>query len=291
MVKSNIFRYFIYTNFLIALSALSQCTLTYLLFQIEVNYFIILIEGCSTLLLYNFSLLLAKPKQPKLSIYPRTKWVFSHLRIFYFNSLICLLVLGFCLLHISRLSFGFLMLIGVLSMLYSLPLLKYKGKGIGLRNVPYVKLFHIALIWTLSSVMLPAIECYAQGVDIVPWKWAYLVLMKFILLLICTLPFDIRDAKQDALYKLKTIPTYFGVNRSRRITYLLLVGHSFLVLFSPFLVGIKIGLLVFNVLICWVLKFYVFKENADYHNVYLLDFMLFVQLFVVFFFSWVSNAL
>lgn len=273
--------FFIFSNLLIASAALAQCALTYLIFNQKINYTVVGIETTATLLLYNFSILLSKPKNPQNSIYSRTRWIFKNSYVIWTSSIISSLLLLYFTFHISFYSFLFLGGIGVFSLLYAVPIVHYKGVKIGLRNVPFIKIFHIAMIWTCSSVILPVIELYAAGTAIDLTQVVYLSVMKFLLLIICTLPFDIRDFKQDSLYNLITIPTYFGIDKSKMLNYVLLIIHTVLVFLGPFQDDVKIGLLITNLFMYIFLKTYVFKGSNGYNKVYLLDAFLVVQFLLV----------
>ncbi|MHC8948181.1 UbiA prenyltransferase family protein [Sphingobacterium hungaricum] len=274
--------FFIFSNLLIASAALAQCALTYLIFNQEINYDILGIETTATLLLYNFSILLSKPKNPQNSIYARTRWIFKYTYVIWTSSLLSMLLMIYFTFQISFESFLFLGAIGAFSLLYAIPVVRYKGVKIGLRNIPFVKLFHIAFIWTCSSVILPVIELTAEGIHVDLDQVIYLSVMKFLFLIICTLPFDIRDFKQDSSYNLITIPTYFGIEKAKMINYVLLIVHSGLIVLSPFELDVKIGLLFTNALICIFLKQYVFKGVNEYNKVYLLDAFLVVQFLLVY---------
>lgn len=275
----------IYTNVLIALAASAQCLLTYFVLSKPAYWPIVLIEGAATLLLYNASLWLSRPQQPEASPYERTRWVFSHIRLFWFISGISTVLLLYSLLHIHWYTFVLLAAIGMLSLAYSLPIFRIGGHVGGLRQVPGLKLFHIAVVWSLSSVGLPVVELWATGVP-VTWIVAnYLGVLKILFLVICTLPFDIRDMKQDSYYHLKTIPHMIGARKSKILCYLFLFVHVLLVIVAPYTIGVKVGLISTNVLIFLLFRFYLFQNRDEYHNVYLLDCALIVQFLLVSLFS------
>ncbi len=264
------------------MAAMAQCALTYIIFERSINWYIVSVEGTATLLLYNFSLWWSKPKNPKESKFPRTRWIFNHEWIMWLNNGIALLVLGYCLWHIHMYSFLFLGFIGVLSLLYGMPLFKFQDRKVGLRQIPGAKIFHIALVWVCSSVVLPYVELTNVGVSINHWVLIALCVLKFIFLLICTLPFDIRDIQQDSYYHLRTLPNMLGEQKAKNLTYLLLALHCILVVLAPYTMLIKIGLLLTNVLIFALLKLAVFKTKDHYHYAYLLDGSLVLQFFIVF---------
>jgi 4-hydroxybenzoate polyprenyltransferase len=280
-VFAKLYRMLVFTNVLIALAAVGQCLLTYLVLDKPINIFVVLIEGMATLLLYNASLWLSKPKNPKSSPYERTRWVFSRPCLFWTNSVLAIGVLLYSFWHVHFYTIIFLGFIGVVSLVYSLPLFRFHGKRGGLRQVPGLKLFHIAVVWSLSGVGLPVVELWAQGYA-VDWLVAnYLGILKILFLLICTLPFDIRDMEQDSYYHLKTIPNMIGEQRAKRLCYIFLWIHIILVLVAPYSWGIKAGLVLTNLLIVLLLRLFLFRRNNEYHNVYLLDIALIVQYILV----------
>lgn len=279
-----VYYFLVYTNLLIAGAAIAQSALTYLFFDAPFDYRIMIIEGAATLLLYNFSMLLSKPRNPQKSVYQRTRWIFGNEWLLWLNSGIGCIVLVYAACYIHLYSLFFLAGIGVMSVAYSVPIIRYKGKWGGFRQLPAMKIFHIALIWTLSSVCLPAFEMYLDGLAIDLYLFQTLFVLKFIFLLICTLPFDIRDIQQDSYYHLKTIPNMIGANRAIILCYVLIIVHSAIVLLSAIQLKVQMGLLTTNLLIAIVLRQVVFRNVNRYHYAFLLDFVLIVQFLIVYLF-------
>lgn len=277
----------VHTNLLIAAAAMAQCALSYLIFEQPVSPAIVLLEGAATLLLYNFSLYLSKPNDPQASPYKRTRWVFSHLPYFYTLSVLALGCFLYYFMQIAWVSKLFLLGTGICSLLYSFPLIEWRGRWVGLRQIPALKIFHIAFVWVLSSVVLPFVDLQAQGISI-SYKLLYtLMLLKFIFLLICTLPFDIRDIKQDSYYHLRTLPSILGAKRAQSLCYMLLLTHSLAICFSPYTMPQMIGLLLTNSCIALVLRLFIFKAQAHYHYAYLLDAAMVLQ----FLFVWLIDCI
>lgn len=276
-----IYYFIIFSNVLIASAAVAQCLLTYIVLGLPSSWYVVGIEGTATLLLYNFSLFLSRPKKPQESPYLRTRWVFGHQRIFWINTILALGGLVFCLFHVHFYTWLFLALVGMVSVGYSLPIFRFYGKPGGLRQIPGLKLFHIALVWSLSSVGLPVVEAWATAVPI-DWAQANILgLLKILFLLICTLPFDIRDMKQDSYYHLKTIPHLIGEQRAKLLCYVLIAVHICLLWIVPFNSPVKLGLILTDMLIGIALYVVLFKKSVGYHQVYLLDIALLVQYFCV----------
>lgn len=277
-----VYYFLIYTNLLIAGAAIAQSALTYLFFEALFDYPIMMIEGAATLLLYNFSMLLSKPQNPQKSVYRRTRWLFRNEWLLWLNSVIGLIILIYAACHIHLYSLLFLVGIGGMSVAYSVPIVRYNGEWVGFRQLPGMKIFHIALIWTLSSVCLPALEMHLDGLTVDLHLFQRLFVLKFLFLLVCTLPFDIRDIQQDSYYHLKTIPNMLGANRAILLCYALLITHSIIVLLSVIQLNVQIGILITNLLIAVVLKQVVFQNANRYHYAFLLDFALIAQFLIVY---------
>ncbi|RFZ81061.1 hypothetical protein DYU05_20715 [Mucilaginibacter terrenus] len=180
----------------------------------------------STLGIYNFSILLSKPKRPELSPYRRVRWFFSHNRLmvtFTIVSLLSLIPLFFLLSMESRILLVFL---SVLSFCYSLPLFTVGEQKFGLRNIPGLKPFLITVVWTLSCVLLPILEAENLHIaDVSMRDTMILVAKRFLLIGALTVPFDIRDLFQDRQSGLKTIPVAWGEKNAYLFCQFLLAGY------------------------------------------------------------------
>jgi hypothetical protein len=93
----------------------------------------------------------------------------------------------------------------------------FKIKTGGLRNIPGIKLFLIAITWTGLTLYLPLISA---GVPISDEVYPVLV-QRFLFVIAITIPFDIRDAQFD-VPGLHTIPQLLGVNTSKIVAVLAL---------------------------------------------------------------------
>ncbi|MCL7988190.1 hypothetical protein M8998_09600 [Sphingobacterium sp. lm-10] len=274
----HLFRILVFSNGLIALASITQSTLTYLILDLRINPLILIIEGCSTIALYNMSLFYAKPANPAASRFARTRWFFGHQQAMGIITAFACLLLAYSLFHIHWYTVFYLGFIGVLSLLYNIPFLRLGKHTGGLRQIPGLKLFHIALVWSLSTVGLPVVEAWAEGMPI-DWTAAnFLGIIKVLFLMVCTLPFDVRDIKQDSYYNLKTVPTMIGKQRSIQLNYVLIVCHTALIAVAPYALPIKFGLWMTNLFIFYLLRRFIFvTQQEHYHAVYLLDLALIVQ--------------
>lgn len=87
-----------------------------------------------------------------------------------------------------------------------------------LRNIRGVKVFIIALVWTLTTVILPFVESHRYF----QFDVLLLVIQRFVFILVLMIPFEIRDLKYDHI-RLATIPQRLGILRAKKIGYILLI--------------------------------------------------------------------
>lgn len=270
-------KFLVFTNLLIAFAATAQTLLSYEILELPYNYSIVLLEFSSTLLLYNLSIWISRPKDYSQSPYERTRWIFSHQSLFYLFNLFAFLLLGYALLQVHFYTFIYLGFIGLLSLGYAVPIFRIQGKWQSLRHIPYIKVFYIALIWSLSTVGLVYIESLS-GLQAVGWdRVLYLLMSKFLFIVLVTLPFDIRDMKQDSFYHLKTVPLRLGRDRTERLCYSLIAVHLAFVLFMLTTLPIKVGLIACDMVVWILLKTIIFQKQDSFMQVYLLDLVLILQ--------------
>jgi hypothetical protein len=123
---------------------------------------------------------------------------------------ICLfsgLISCYFFIEIYQSIFRLLIALTVVSLAYALPIYKKGDKWLRLRDVPGVKIFLIAIVWSLVTEGFPAL--LSEGsLSVLP------LVERFLFVFAITIPFDIRDLRFDD-YDLATIPQYFGVRKAR----------------------------------------------------------------------------
>lgn len=288
IVKS-LWKFLIFTNLLIALAAAAQTLLSYEIFALPYNFNIILLEFTSTILLYNLSIWLSKPNDPLHSPYERTRWIYGHMAVFWGLSSTAGLVLLYVLSQVQFETLLYLGIIGALSLAYALPIVKIGGKWKSFRHLPYIKVFHIALIWSLSTVGLVYVESINSLLNVTWESLIYLLGCKFLFILLVTLPFDIRDMKQDSYYHLKTVPLVLGRAKAKMLCYGLGILHIILVVNMPTSQAVKMGIIACDLLVLYLFKRRIFKDRNSFVDVYLLDLILVIQYILCLFSIQISN--
>ncbi|MGB1206660.1 MAG: hypothetical protein ACPG5B_13500 [Chitinophagales bacterium] len=207
----------IYSNLLISLCAVAMTLQSYWqLGQSLIFDELLAIIFCSTLATYLLARLVGlrrlthKTKQKYW--YGRNESLIKYL--FIISSLACL-PLFLVLKYNIQLCLIFL---AVLTILYSLPLIRTKGKWKHLRDIGLLKIFLISFTWSITTVLLPAFNIEKT----INWDLLFFMFIeRTFFIFAITLPFDIRDLKYDT-GKIKTIPLILGTQKTLLLAYFFL---------------------------------------------------------------------
>lgn len=272
----------LFSNVFIAACAVAQGGLTYLLLSLPFKSEVLIILGCSTLALYNFSMILAKPPHPDKSRFRRVRWVFKHERSLWVWTGVAVAVLLVLGLRLHLPSFLLLGIMGAMGVAYNLPVLPIPGKQrwAGLRQITGLKLFYIGLMWAMSNVLLPVAEAYHDGFTIDVGQVAQLLGWVFLFVLAITIPFDIRDIYQDRYYGLKTIPIMVGEHKALALSAVLLVLHAGWVWISGYPLQVRLALSITS-LFCLVMILFPPVKKNEYYYFFILDGMMALQFLAV----------
>lgn len=279
--------FLLFSNIFIALCAVAQGLVTYQLLKVKPDFYVLRLLFFSTLAIYNFSILLAKPKNPEQSPFRRVRWIFSHHRIMISLTLIavlsCLILTTFLSLQ-SQILLAFL---GVISVAYSLPIFTFQDKKFGIRNIPGLKLFLIALVWSASCVLLPILELENSQAFTAPARLTLLLLAKrFLFIAAITVPFDIRDLFQDKNSSLKTIPVMVGEKNAYLVCQgLLIVYLVLLFLFTSSFDRNFFAIMITIILTGWLIFKSSWKRDEYYYFLYL-DGTMIVQFLMLLIWNW-----
>lgn len=277
-MKARINRYYratldflLFSNIFIALCSVAQGLVTYQLLEVKPEKYILALLFFATLAQYNFSILLSKPANPQNSTFRRVKWIFSHYRMMITITIISILSLLPLVLFLSVPSQILLLFLGVMSVTYALPIFSFHDKRFGLRNIPGIKLFLIAMVWSLSTVLLPILELESLGTFSISSRDTILLVAKrFLFVAAITVPFDIRDLFQDRSSALKTIPVMLGEKKAYLFCQGLLIAYLVLLfLFSESFDKNFVALALTIFLSGWLIFRSNFVRNEYYYFLYL----------------------
>lgn len=206
----------IYGNWLVAIAAgvLTSCYSFYIKSPNELENG--LLVGFGTLFMYNFQRLISPfpPLKPHPSL--RFEWTVLNKQKMWFGGLIGLLVAAVLTISgilnlYSVIVLFFAVLIGIA---YATPLLGFKKP---LREIPYIKIHLIALVWVLSCFVFPQLN--QNGVFTFDLTWPLLAYVYFVAI---TIPFDMRDVLNDFPTQ-RTIPQLLGIKSARFFALVLML--------------------------------------------------------------------
>lgn len=109
----------------------------------------------------------------------------------------------------------------LLTMLYSIPVTVSKKKLFRLREIPYLKIFLIATVWSTSTILLPIVQS-ENSFSIA--HVAVMLVERFLFIFAITIPFDIRDLEADRQANLKTIPMLLNSQKALSLSYFSLLA-------------------------------------------------------------------
>lgn len=190
--------------------------------------------GC-TLLVYNIHYLV---KKSSIQLSDQYAWVQAHRM---WNYIFLLLGCGLVLLfmpHLPRQVLAWSLVLAVFTFAYSLPLLPFKGKH-RLKDFGVVKIVLLTLVWTFATAILSIVHL---GVPIA--SYPYEVLLRFLLLLVLCLAFDIRDMQVDLGDGIHTLPVQFGLTNTYRIIVVALLLYALVAFIQYLRFGLSDRLLV-----------------------------------------------
>jgi hypothetical protein len=109
--------------------------------------------------------------------------------------------------------------LAALALLYSWPLARWHGQRRALREVPLLKVFLIAGVWSLVTVGLPALLLHHPLGAV-----AGLLAQRFCLVLALAIVFDIRDLSRDQAAGTRTFPVVLGAVGAKAVALAFLAG-------------------------------------------------------------------
>jgi len=284
------FDFLLFSNVFMSLCAVAQGLLTFYLIGSKPLYPVIGLLFTSTLGIYNFSILISKPKEPGKSAYKRVRWFFSHYRLMVTITIVCILSLIPFFFLVSTSSRLLLIFLAILSFAYGLPLFSMGDKKFGLRNIPGLKLFLITLVWTMSCVLLPILEAQAAQLTTISLRdTTILIAKRFLFIAAIATPFDIRDLFEDKQFGLKTIAVAWGEKAAYLFCQALLLGYvALLFLFRHKGFDIDFIALTLSIILAGWLIFKSKWEKNEYYYFFYLDGVLILQYILVVVFNRIS---
>lgn len=211
-----LFQRYIQGSFHVALMALCYFQITHLQWNLQTNAKDQLFVFCLTFLAYNGI------KHMKYII--KHKRLTKGLAIVKLVIFLCVCQSIYVYVGLATIQQVFLGGCFLLTVAYAVPL-PYIGHN--LRSQTGLKIFIVALCWTLLSAVFPLLQLGVFGLE------HYLFFFeRFVLIFLATLPFEISDLHQDDS-ELGTIPQLIGVKNTKRLGFFLIAIFWAILLLNP----------------------------------------------------------
>jgi hypothetical protein len=119
-------------------------------------------------------------------------------------------------------------LIAIITLAYSVPVVRIKGTRKRLREIVIAKITTLAFIWSLSTVTLPMLDA---GLNIYSASSVMTFAERFLFMFAICIPFEIRDMTQERIRGNLTLPQFVGLKSSKILGLVMLVLFCVLVYF------------------------------------------------------------
>ncbi len=137
---------------------------------------------------------------------------------------VCLVISIYAFFHLFVVQIYIIIFLGLVSVLYAIPIYKSGNEWKSLRHIPYLKTFIVALVWAFLSVSCVFVYADMFPIIIRP-QHVLLFIIDFIFILGLTIPFDIRDMAYDKEGNVQTIAHQLGLAKTKTLSIILLASY------------------------------------------------------------------
>lgn len=207
------FEFYLNASVHVALAAVSLTLITAYEFAIKPDISLILFVFFATISAYNFVKYFGVDKA-------HFKVRTSNLNLIFWSSLCCVILAGYFMMFLKTEALAVIAVSGLITWFYAFPKSPFRllSKDIrNLRMIPGLKVYLVALVWSLITFMLPLVD---NDVELIPLILISF-LQRFLILVVLILPFEIRDLQFDSL-KLQTVPQKIGIKNTKLAGFLLI---------------------------------------------------------------------
>ncbi|MFT5647431.1 MAG: 4-hydroxybenzoate polyprenyltransferase [Aureispira sp.] len=267
--------FLLYSNIYIAFCAVAMTAQTLYIYHINIKTSPILLGLVffSTLVIYALHRLVSLSKVDKSLKVERFNVIGTYKQHIQIYAGLGILGGGVCFFCLNRPTQYALVIPALLSLGYVIPFMG--NKKLRLRDVHFIKIFLIAIVWSYVTVLLPFLE-YEITIGI---RELGILLERVLFIFVITLPFDLRDWEIDKKNGVRTIPATIGVKNTLRLAFFILMVwsllvfqiYSFFIVFALLISGISTGIFVY----------YSPKQKHDYYFTALMDGTMILQYILV----------
>jgi hypothetical protein len=268
--------FYINSSLHVALAVLSFSVLTAYELNLMGSIFFYSATFCASVAGYNFVKYFGLTKFYYRSLTTKLKYI-------QLVSVLSLTGFGFVIFQLQQSSQIVYVFLALITFLYAIPMGIKTPKN--LRSVGGVKIYIIAFVWAITTVVLPILESQlVLSLD----HWI-LVLQRTFIVIVLMLPFEIRDLDVDQVH-LSTIPQKIGIQNTKIIGYALL-GDSILLEFFKHQFNLnRFLILTFSVVLLAVFLAKSTKKRNRYYSVFWVEAIPIIVLALVFVLTLVQKS-
>lgn len=201
-----------FTNIFVAVATVSLTIETLLLLNIPVTFTpLMLVIFFATVCDYCFHNIVSKKTISEENSNGTHIWLLNNKNIFTGVFIFSCLGLFFFSCFIPLRVFFALVPVAIIALAYSLPVIRMKNKKITFKEIPGIKIFLVAISWSLVTVVLPLI--YREKQILTP-DVILLFIQRLLFVFSACMVFDIRDIRSDNEAGIKTLSVIIGEKRS-----------------------------------------------------------------------------
>lgn len=246
--------FYINSSMHVAVAVLSFCALTAYEFNLNTSAAFYSAVFCASVSGYNFVKYFGLTKFYYRSLTTKLKYI-------QLVSVLSSIGFGYVFFRLQPNSQLLFLILGVITFLYAIPMGMKMPHN--LRSIGGVKIYIIALVWAMATVVLPVLE--SQQI-LVSDHWI-LVLQRTFFVIVLMLPFEIRDLDTDQLH-LSTIPQKTGIPYTKIIGYAMLGDIILLEFFKLKFNQNRFLILVFSVVLLAVFLAKSTKNKSRYYTAF-----------------------
>lgn len=216
-------RFVLFGNLFLAAGATVWTLSTYRVLDLPrsaVNWWLLALIFAGVVVVYTVDRLFTYERYDDSQQSTRHEWIARNRRPLEVVLALALLLAAVALCFVGLPALGVLAALGVVSLAYSAPVLR--GATVGLKSFGLLKIFLVAAVWTVVTVVLPPLDF---GASFLTRDLGFLVAERFLFVFAITLPFDMRDVGLDASLGIRTIPVRIGVRASKALVVVALVAY------------------------------------------------------------------
>src|SRR5690554_3392986 len=188
--------FYIRSSLHVSLAVLSLTMMTYLLFDVKVDYDVLAFAFFSSIVGYNYT------KYGKLLL---KKGVSFELKVIQGLTFVAIFCTSWVFLSLQSAGQLLILITGILTVCYAVSFFGHRS----LRNSSGIKIYVVALCWVLTTLLLPLLQAdFPINSDVLVKS-----IQRFLLVIILILIFEIIDLKEDDP-NLKTVPQTMGVKKT-----------------------------------------------------------------------------